>query len=214
MTHSNTLTLFTPVINIHFRLSDHKFSPLNTSSVQNGWPHVDPNFLTRFDLCVHNRLSTAKKPKAHSEDQSRQMVPSSAIVKALLVQHSGTLWIGTKAGHILLVEVSSCQLLQTISPHCHSLCCMASVLLDTLNRKNVILVLGRRQRMAQDQIKTQVPAEDSVLTVWSSSLPLESRDLIRHCELRDKITSKMRETLHNWSASLCAHHFLSCNITV
>lgn len=26
---------------------------------------------------------------------------------------------------------------------------------DTLNRKNVILVLGRRQRMPQDQIKTQ-----------------------------------------------------------
>lgn len=42
-----------------------------------------------------------------------------------------------------------------------------------------------------------VPAEDSVLTVWNSSLPLEVRDLIRHCGLRDKITSKMRETLHN-----------------
>ncbi|RXN30071.1 leucine-rich repeat serine threonine- kinase 2-like protein [Labeo rohita] len=101
-------------------------------------------------------LSPTKKPKAQSEDQSRQMVPSSATVKALLVQHSGTLWIGTKAGHILLVEVSSCQLLQTISPHCHSIRCMGSVLLaDSLNRKNVILVLGRRQRMPQDQIKTQ-----------------------------------------------------------
>ncbi|XP_016351514.1 leucine-rich repeat serine/threonine-protein kinase 2 [Sinocyclocheilus anshuiensis] len=161
------------------------------------WDKKTERMVNLIDCAQLLRLSSTKKPKAQSEDQSRQMVPSSAIVKALLVQHSGTLWIGMKAGHILLVEVSSCQLLQTISPHCHSLRCMGSVLLDTLNRNNVILVLGRRQRMPQDQIKTQVPAEDSVLTVWSSSLPLEVRDLIRHCELRDKITSKMRETLHN-----------------
>uniref|UniRef100_A0A8C1CGP7 non-specific serine/threonine protein kinase n=1 Tax=Cyprinus carpio carpio TaxID=630221 RepID=A0A8C1CGP7_CYPCA len=70
-----------------------------------------------------------------------QMVPSSAIVKALLVQHSGTLWIGTKAGHILLVEVSSCQLLQTISPHCHSIRCMGSVLLGTLPVSCLSLIL-------------------------------------------------------------------------
>uniref|UniRef100_A0A8C1W1W7 non-specific serine/threonine protein kinase n=1 Tax=Cyprinus carpio TaxID=7962 RepID=A0A8C1W1W7_CYPCA len=87
--------------------------------------------------CAHS----AKKPKAQSEDQSRQMVPSSAIVKALLVQHSGTLWIGTKAGHILLVEVSSCQLLQTISPHCHSIRCMGSVLLGTLPVSCLSLIL-------------------------------------------------------------------------
>ncbi|XP_016094033.1 leucine-rich repeat serine/threonine-protein kinase 2 [Sinocyclocheilus grahami] len=161
------------------------------------WDKKTERMVNLIDCAQLLRLSSTKKPKAQSEDQSRQMVPSSVIVKALLVQHSGTLWIGTKAGHILLVEVSSCQLLQTISPHCHSLRCMGSVLLDTLNRNNVILVLGGRQRMPQDQTKTQVPAEDSVLTVWSSSLPLEVRDLIRHCELRDKITSKMRETLHN-----------------
>uniref|UniRef100_A0A8C1JXE6 non-specific serine/threonine protein kinase n=1 Tax=Cyprinus carpio TaxID=7962 RepID=A0A8C1JXE6_CYPCA len=87
--------------------------------------------------CAHS----AKKPKAQSEDQSRQMVPSSAIVKALLVQHSGTLWIGTKAGHILLVEVSSCQLLQTISAHCHSIRCMGSVLLGTLPVSCLSLIL-------------------------------------------------------------------------
>ncbi|KAI2648089.1 Leucine-rich repeat serine/threonine-protein kinase 2 [Labeo rohita] len=161
------------------------------------WDKKTERMVNLIDCAQLLGLSPTKKPKAQSEDQSRQMVPSSATVKALLVQHSGTLWIGTKAGHILLVEVSSCQLLQTISPHCHSIRCMGSVLLaDSLNRKNVILVLGRRQRMPQDQIKTQAPAEDSVLTVWNSSLPLEVRDLIRHCELRDKITSKMRETLH------------------
>lgn len=61
------------------------------------------------------------------------MVPSLAIVKALLVQHSGTLWIGTKTGHILLVDVSSCQLLQTFSPHCDSIRCMGSAVLGTLS---------------------------------------------------------------------------------
>uniref|UniRef100_A0A8C2DEM9 non-specific serine/threonine protein kinase n=1 Tax=Cyprinus carpio TaxID=7962 RepID=A0A8C2DEM9_CYPCA len=161
------------------------------------WDKKTERMMNLIDCAQLLGLSPTKKSKAQSEDQSRQTVPSLAIVKALLVQHSGTLWIGTKAGHILLVEVSSCQLLQTISTHCHSIRCMGSVLLDTLNRKNVIIVLGRHQRMSQNQIKTQVSAEDSVLTVWNSSLPLEVRDLIRHCELRDKITNTMRETLLN-----------------
>uniref|UniRef100_A0A8C1MM56 non-specific serine/threonine protein kinase n=1 Tax=Cyprinus carpio TaxID=7962 RepID=A0A8C1MM56_CYPCA len=136
------------------------------------WDKKTERMMNLID-CAH----PTKKSKAQSEDQSRQTVPSLAIVKALLVQHSGTLWIGTKAGHILLVEVSSCQLLQTISAHCHSIRCMGS----SVNVSVFVLV----------------SAEDSVLTVWNSSLPLEVRDLIRHCELRDKITSTMRETLHN-----------------
>ncbi|KAK9952637.1 hypothetical protein ABG768_018455 [Culter alburnus] len=160
------------------------------------WDKKTERMVNLIDCTQLLGLSSTKKSKAQDEDQHRQMVPSLAIVKALLVQHSGTLWIGTKTGHILLVDISSCQLLQTFSPRCDSIRCMGSAVLETLNRKNVVLVLGRRQRMPQDQIKMQL-AEDSVLTVWSSSLPLEVRDLIRHCELRDKITSKMRETLHN-----------------
>ncbi|XP_056101697.1 leucine-rich repeat serine/threonine-protein kinase 2 [Rhinichthys klamathensis goyatoka] len=160
------------------------------------WDKKTGRMVNLIDCMQLLGLSSTKKPKARDEDQSRQKAPSLAIVKALLVQHSGTLWIGTKSGHMLLVEVSSCQLLQTFSPHCDSIRCMGSVMLDILNRKSVVLVLGRRQRMPQDQIKMQL-AEDSVLTLWSSSLPLEVRDLIRHCELRDKITSNMRETLHN-----------------
>uniref|UniRef100_A0A673GBY9 non-specific serine/threonine protein kinase n=1 Tax=Sinocyclocheilus rhinocerous TaxID=307959 RepID=A0A673GBY9_9TELE len=140
------------------------------------------------------------KNTSQSEDQSRQMVPSSAIVKALLVQHSGTLWIGTKAGHILLVEVSSCQLLQTISPHCHSIRCMGSknkehVLLHYMSPSNDYMINIYNPLMFP--VSVLVSAEDSVLSVWNSSLPLEVRDLIRHCELRDKITSKLRETLHS-----------------
>ncbi|ROJ24393.1 Leucine-rich repeat serine/threonine-protein kinase 2 [Anabarilius grahami] len=150
------------------------------------WDKKTERMVNLIDCTQLLGLSSNKKSKAQDEDQHRQMVPSLAIVKALLVQHSGTLWIGTKTGHILLVDVSSCQLLQTFSPHCDSIRCMGSAVLETLNRKNVILVLGRRQRMPQDQIKMQL-AEDSVLTVWSSSLPLEVRDLIRHCFSRSHV---------------------------
>ncbi|XP_043083989.1 leucine-rich repeat serine/threonine-protein kinase 2 isoform X2 [Puntigrus tetrazona] len=160
------------------------------------WDKKTERMMNLIDCAQLLGLSPTKKHKVRNEDRSRQTDRSSAIVKALLVQHSGTLWIGTKAGHILLVEVSSCQLLRTISPHCHSIRCMGSVLLDALNRKNVILVLGRRQRVLQERIQTQA-LEDSVLTVWNGSLPLEVRDLIRHCELRAKIAGKMRETLLN-----------------
>ncbi|XP_067292267.1 leucine-rich repeat serine/threonine-protein kinase 2 isoform X2 [Pseudorasbora parva] len=156
------------------------------------WDKKTGRMVNLIDCMQLLGLSSTKKAKVQDEDQSRQMAPSLVIVKALLVQHSGSLWIGTKSGHVLLVEVSSCQLLQTFSPHCDSIRCMGSVMLDIPNRKNVILVLGRRQRVPQDQMQL---AEDSVLTVWNSSLPLEVRDLIRHCELRDKITSKMRATL-------------------
>lgn len=159
------------------------------------WDKKTERMVNLIDCMQLLGLSSTRKPKVHSEDQTRPMVPS-LVVKALLVQHSGTLWIGTRAGHILLVEVSSCHLLQTINPHCHSIRCMGSILLDTLNRKNVILVLGRRQRIHLEQLKTQ-SAEDTVLTLWSSSLPLEARDLMRHCELRDKTTRRMRETLLN-----------------
>uniref|UniRef100_A0AAR2M2A7 non-specific serine/threonine protein kinase n=1 Tax=Pygocentrus nattereri TaxID=42514 RepID=A0AAR2M2A7_PYGNA len=54
-----------------------------------------------------------------------------ARVKTLLVQHNGTLWIGTRAGHILLVDLSTCQLLQAVNPNCHSVRSMASVLIGT-----------------------------------------------------------------------------------
>lgn len=54
-----------------------------------------------------------------------------ARVKALLVQHNGTLWIGTASGHILLVDLSTRQLLQVITSGCNSVRTMASVLIGT-----------------------------------------------------------------------------------
>ncbi|XP_037398335.1 leucine-rich repeat serine/threonine-protein kinase 2 isoform X5 [Pygocentrus nattereri] len=129
-------------------------------------------------------------------DMPRMMESCWARVKTLLVQHNGTLWIGTRAGHILLVDLSTCQLLQAVNPNCHSVRSMASVLIETQNRKSVILMLGRRLRMSQDQIKSSLD-EDSVLMVWSSSLPQEVKELNAHCELRAQITDKIREQAHN-----------------
>ncbi|XP_051547977.1 leucine-rich repeat serine/threonine-protein kinase 2-like [Myxocyprinus asiaticus] len=159
------------------------------------WDKKTERMVNVIDCAKLLSLGSTRKAKVPSEDTSRNMESSWAIVKTLLVQHSGTLWIGMRSGHMLLVEMSSCQLLQTISSHCHSICCMSSVLLETLNRKSVILVLGRQQHIPQDQTKTQ-SVEDSVLMVWNSSLPLEVKDLNKHCELRDKI-NRMRDTLQD-----------------
>uniref|UniRef100_A0A8D0DEI2 non-specific serine/threonine protein kinase n=1 Tax=Sander lucioperca TaxID=283035 RepID=A0A8D0DEI2_SANLU len=61
--------------------------------------------------------------------------PSWARVKALLVQSSATLWIGTRGGHLLLLELPKHQPLQVIGPVCSSIRCVTS---------NVVLILGRR----------------------------------------------------------------------
>ncbi|XP_063053103.1 leucine-rich repeat serine/threonine-protein kinase 2 isoform X2 [Engraulis encrasicolus] len=160
------------------------------------WDKKSDKVIDFLDCAQLLRPNSCRKPRraSGSTEAFGEMEPSWATVKALLVQHSSTLWIGTRAGHILLVELSNRTLLQAISLHCHSVRSMASVLIETINRKSVIMVLGKRLRLAQDQIRSQCD-EDSVLMVWNSTLPLEVKDLIRHCELREEITAKMREQL-------------------
>ncbi|XP_078112651.1 leucine-rich repeat serine/threonine-protein kinase 2 isoform X2 [Sander vitreus] len=116
--------------------------------------------------------------------------PSWARVKALLVQSSATLWIGTRGGHLLLLELSKHQPLQVIGPVCSSIRCIASALIETLNWKNVVLILGRR--LPQD---TNHLDEESVLMVWNGALPMEGKDLNKHCEKREQIAAKMKEQL-------------------
>ncbi|XP_036963451.1 leucine-rich repeat serine/threonine-protein kinase 2 isoform X1 [Acanthopagrus latus] len=121
-----------------------------------------------------------------------EAAPSWARVKALLVQSAAALWIGTRGGHLLLLELSKHQTLQVIAPRCDSIRYIASALIETLNWKNVVLVLGRRLPQDKNQFD-----EESVLMVWNSTLPMEVKDLNRHCEKREQIAAKMREQLHH-----------------
>ncbi|XP_046715187.1 leucine-rich repeat serine/threonine-protein kinase 2 isoform X3 [Silurus meridionalis] len=133
-----------------------------------------------------------RKAKAVSADSSKEMESLWAHVKALLVQPNGTLWIGTGSGHILLVDLATCQLLQVISTDCQSVRTMASVLIGTQGQKSRILMLGRRVHVSQEKIKSQ-SNKDAVLMIWSSTLPQEIKDLNRHCELREQIAFKIQE---------------------
>uniref|UniRef100_A0A3Q1H6Q4 non-specific serine/threonine protein kinase n=1 Tax=Anabas testudineus TaxID=64144 RepID=A0A3Q1H6Q4_ANATE len=122
-----------------------------------------------------------------------EAAPSWARVKSLLVQSAAALWIGTRGGHLLLVELFKHQTLQVIAPRCDSIRCITSALIETLNWKNVVLILGRR--LPQD--KSLFGESDSVLMVWNSTLPMEVKDLNRHCEKREQIAAKLREQLHH-----------------
>ncbi|XP_035378782.1 leucine-rich repeat serine/threonine-protein kinase 2 isoform X2 [Electrophorus electricus] len=141
-------------------------------------------------------LSCSLNAKVSSSSMPREMGSSWFCVKALLVQQNSTLWIGTRAGHILLVDLATHQLLQTISPGCHSVRSMAPALIDTQSRRSVILVLGRHLRMSQNQIKTALD-DVSVLIIWNSALPQEVKHLKGHCEQRQHITAKIREQAYN-----------------
>lgn len=55
--------------------------------------------------------------------------PSWAHVKALLVQSAVALWIGTRGGYLLLLELSKHQTLQVIGPLCDSIRCVSSALI-------------------------------------------------------------------------------------
>lgn len=102
------------------------------------------------------------------------------------------------------------------------------VVTETLNWKNVVLVLGRRLPLDKSQCSEFVcwrthtfsgrpppprcaaawtrvcplADEESVLMVWNSTMPMEVKDLRRHCEKREQIAAKMREQLHHdWSCA-------------
>ncbi|XP_037834279.1 leucine-rich repeat serine/threonine-protein kinase 2 isoform X1 [Kryptolebias marmoratus] len=121
-----------------------------------------------------------------------EVPPSWATVKALLVQSAAALWIGTRGGYLLLLELSKHQTLQVMAPRCDSVRSITSALIQTLNWKSEVLVLGRR--LPRDKNRND---EDLVLMLWNSTLPNEVKDLKKHCEKRERIAAKMREQLHH-----------------
>ncbi|MEQ2259634.1 hypothetical protein XENORESO_015150 [Xenotaenia resolanae] len=118
--------------------------------------------------------------------------PSWATVKALMMQNTAALWIGTRGGYLLLLELSNQQTLQVMAPSCNSICSISSAFKQSMNWKNTVLVLGRRLPRDKNQ-----DDEETLLMVWNSMLPLEVKDLKKHCEKRERAAARMREQLHH-----------------
>ncbi|KAM4734739.1 leucine-rich repeat serine/threonine-protein kinase 2 isoform 2-T3 [Anableps anableps] len=113
-----------------------------------------------------------------------------ATVKTLMMQNTAALWIGTRGGYLLLLELSKHQTLHVVAPSCDSIRSITSAFIQAMNWKNVVLVLGRR--LPRDKNRDD---EESVLMVWNSMLPLEVKDLKKHCEKREWAAARMREQL-------------------
>ncbi|KAM4554332.1 leucine-rich repeat serine/threonine-protein kinase 2 [Fundulus diaphanus] len=118
--------------------------------------------------------------------------PSWATVKALMMQNTAALWIGTRGGYLLLLELSKHQALQVMAPAWDSVRSITSAFIQSTNWKNAVLVLGRR--LPRDKNRDD---EETVLMVWNSMLPLEVKDLKKHCERRERAAARMREQLHH-----------------
>ncbi|KAI9547549.1 hypothetical protein NQZ68_017102 [Dissostichus eleginoides] len=153
------------------------------------WDKRSERMVDSIDCAQIIRDDSGSK-KASEVDPPPDAAPPWAQVKALLVQSAATLWIGTRGGHLLLLELCKHQPLQVVGPCCASIRCISSALIETLNWKNVVLVLGRRLPQDTNQLD-----EESVLMVWNSTLPMEVKDLTKHCEKREQIAAKMRQQL-------------------
>lgn len=51
--------------------------------------------------------------------------------------------------------------------------------------------------LVQSVCLSRLSDKESVLMVWNSMLPVEVKDLKKHCEKREQIAAKMREQLHH-----------------
>uniref|UniRef100_M3ZKS1 non-specific serine/threonine protein kinase n=1 Tax=Xiphophorus maculatus TaxID=8083 RepID=M3ZKS1_XIPMA len=123
--------------------------------------------VSRMVVDRHVYLSKASTPTVEVWDKkSERMVDCidcAQIIKTLMMQNTAALWIGTRGGYLLLLELSKHQALQVVAPSCDSIRAIVSAVI-----------------------------EESVLMAWSSTLPLEVTDLKKHCEKRERAAARMR----------------------
>ncbi|XP_068595343.1 leucine-rich repeat serine/threonine-protein kinase 2 [Brachionichthys hirsutus] len=168
-------------------------SKAGTSTVE-VWDKSSERLVDCMDCArIIRRDSGCRGGRSSEGEPPTETAPLWARVKALLMQGPASLWIGTRGGHLLLLDPSKRQTLQVIGPCCDSVRFIASALIggwipsETLTLKNVVLVLGRRTPQKKNQSD-----EESVLMLWTDALPTEARDLKRHCDKREQIAAEMR----------------------
>uniref|UniRef100_A0A3Q2PX58 Protein kinase domain-containing protein n=1 Tax=Fundulus heteroclitus TaxID=8078 RepID=A0A3Q2PX58_FUNHE len=156
--------------------------------------------VSRLVVDKHVYLSKAGTPTVEVWDKrSERMVdcvdclpsdatPSWATVKALMMQNAAALWIGTRGGYLLLLELSKHQALQVMAPAWDSVRSITSAFIRGYPTRGVV------SRSMDSVLGIH---EETVLMVWNSTLPLEVKDLKKHCERRERAAARMREQLHH-----------------
>uniref|UniRef100_A0A3P8X3S6 non-specific serine/threonine protein kinase n=1 Tax=Cynoglossus semilaevis TaxID=244447 RepID=A0A3P8X3S6_CYNSE len=150
----------------------HVYLSKSGSSTVEVWDKRSERMVECIDCAqiIRNRTSS-------EGDEPADAAPSWASVKALLVQTAAALWVGTRGGHLLLIELSKHQTLQLLRPHCDSIRCISSTLIGW-------------SALFWCRI-----SKESVLMVWNGTLPKEVRDLRRHSEKREQVAARSREKL-------------------
>uniref|UniRef100_A0A3B5R4E6 non-specific serine/threonine protein kinase n=1 Tax=Xiphophorus maculatus TaxID=8083 RepID=A0A3B5R4E6_XIPMA len=143
--------------------------------------------VSRMVVDRHVYLSKASTPTVEVWDKkSERMVDCIDCARGggtLMMQNTAALWIGTRGGYLLLLELSKHQALQVVAPSCDSIRAIVSAVIQSDTCLCVFVC--------------RLSDEESVLMAWSSTLPLEVTDLKKHCEKRERAAARMREQLHH-----------------
>ncbi|XP_043569546.1 leucine-rich repeat serine/threonine-protein kinase 2 [Chiloscyllium plagiosum] len=115
----------------------------------------------------------------------------SARVKALHLQKTSALWIGTGGGDVILLDLSTHQPIRVIEKFCHSIRSMVPAQIEKGYLHTVILILGNVCIDSNGNNKQQSELQ-SQLFVWDLNLPFEIQSLKKHTDMRREIIEKMR----------------------
>ncbi|MFT7799691.1 leucine-rich repeat serine/threonine-protein kinase 2 isoform X1 [Arapaima gigas] len=155
------------------------------------WDKKSEKMTDIIDCAEIVRCSLNKKRNTERECSLQETGLSWASVKALLLQPSATLWIGTRGGHVILLDLSTHLPLRVLDHLCKSVRSMTTAHIATLNPRNVVLMLGRSSRPRKGESRREYDSgEDSVLLVWNSAFLQEIRDLQQHSDMREEIAEK------------------------